>query len=143
MKRILVCCTAVLAAGLLGGCTAGAPAGSSSAPEREEPAASTAETAAVVYHGESTDTPEETLAQTLEAEDPVLCPDCGEVLQGVLVSSEELPVEEQPCRSMVNGTDAVYKLSLTYDWQCAACGYTDPGQTVEGTRAMVCHGWTS
>ena len=142
MKRILVCCTAVLAAGLLGGCTAGAPAGSSSAPEREEPAASTAETA-VVYHGEPTDTPEETLAQTLEAEDPVLCPDCGEVLQGVLVSSEELPVEEQPCRSMVNGTDAVYKLSLTYDWQCAACGYTDPGQTVEGTRAMVCHGWTS
>lgn len=89
------------------------------------------------------DTPEETLAQTLEAEDPVLCPDCGEVLQGVLESSEELPVEEQPCRSMVNGTDAVYKLSLTYDWQCAACGYTDPGQTVEGTRAMVCHGWTS
>ena len=142
MKTILVCCTAVLAAGLLGGCTAGAPAGSSSVPEREEPAASTAETA-VVYHGEPTDTPEETLAQTLEAEDPVLCPDCGEVLQGVLVSSEELPVEEQPCRSMVNGTDAVYKLSLTYDWQCAACGYTDPGQTVEGTRAMVCHGWTS
>ena len=97
----------------------------------------------MVYHGEPTDTPEETLAQTLEAEDPVLCPDCGEVLQGVLVSSEELPVEEQPCRSMVNGTDAVYKLSLTYDWQCAACGYTDPGQTVEGIRAMVCHGWTS
>lgn len=99
----------------------------------------------ILYHGGEPRTPEETLAQTLTdtgAEVP-LCPDCAAELRAVLTDSEELPAEEQDCLSMVQGTDAVYKLSLRYEWKCDACGYADAGHTVEGTKAVVCHGWTS
>lgn len=115
----------------------------------EQPAKTqeTAEDAAreVLYHGGEPKTPEETLAQTLVdtgVETP-LCPNCATELVAVLNASEELPVQEQDCLSMIQGSDAIYKLSLNYEWQCNSCGYVDGGHTVEGVKAVVCHGWTS
>lgn len=98
----------------------------------------------VLYHGGAPKTPEETLAQTLAdagTETP-LCPDCATELSAVLTDSEELRVQQQDCQSMLQGTDAIYKLSLTYEWTCPTCGYVDSGHTVEGTSGVVCHGWT-
>lgn len=99
----------------------------------------------VLYHGGEPKTPEEALAQALtdaDVEVP-LCQNCATELTAVLTGSEELPVQQQDCISMVQGTDAVYKLSLEYEWKCSSCGYEDLGHTVEGTKAVVCHGWTS
>ena len=117
--------------------------------EVQEPAAvqETAEEAVqeVLYHGGEPRTPEAALAQSLadvSMEIP-LCPDCGAELSAILTDSQELPAEEQKCLSMIQGTDAVYKLSLTYEWKCPSCGYADSEHTVEGTKAVVCHGWTS
>lgn len=97
----------------------------------------------VLYHGREEKTPEEALAKALAytgAEAP-LCPNCAAELCAALTGSEELPVQSRSCLSMVHGTDEVYKFSLTYEWACPACGYTDPGYTTEGIKLAICHGW--
>ena len=67
----------------------------------------------------------------------------SEKMGATLIDSEELPVKERDCISMAQGSDAVYNLSISYDWQCETCGYCDSGHTIEGNRVIVCHGWTS
>ena len=94
----------------------------------------------VLYHGGEPRTPEEVLAQALAdtGTQAPACPDCGEAMHAVLAASEELPAQERACVSMAQGSDAVYDLSITYDWVCPACGHT-----IEGNRVIICHGWTS
>lgn len=98
---------------------------------------------AALYHGGAERTPEEVLARALEEAVSPVCPDCGAVTAAELTVSEELPVQQRDCIAMAQGTDAVYDLSLTYDWVCPACGYRDAGHTVTGNRVIVCHGWMS
>ena len=104
---------------------------------------STARDPAALYHGGAARTPEEALARALEDAVPPACPDCGGATAAELTASEELPVRQRDCTAMAQGTDAVYDLSLTYDWVCPACGRRDAGHTVTGNRVIVCHGWTS
>lgn len=111
------------------------------APTTQETAAETTEQ--VQYHGGAPRTPEETLTQALTDVETPVCPECGEKMGATLIDSEELPVKERDCISMAQGSDAVYNLSISYDWQCETCGYCDSGHTIEGNRVIVCHGWTS
>lgn len=99
----------------------------------------------VLYHGGEPRTPEEVLAQALAdtGTQAPACPDCGEAMHAVLAAGEELPAKERACVSMAQGSDAVYDLSITYDWTCEACGACDAGHTIEGNRVIICHGWTS
>lgn len=113
------------------------------APTTQETASESETTEQVLYHGGEPRTPEETLAQALTDVETPVCPECGEKMRAVLVASEELPVKERACISMAQGSDAVYDLSITYDWKCEPCGYCDSGHTVEGNRVTICHGWTS
>lgn len=112
-------------------------------PTVQETASESETTEQVLYHGGEPRTPEETLAQALTDVEAPVCPECGEKMGATLIDSEELPVKERDCISMAQGSDAVYNLSISYDWQCETCGYCDSGHTIEGNRVIVCHGWTS
>lgn len=141
MQYVTTLLAALLAAGLAG-CGAqmpASPAAETTAPVTEEAPA----TEAALYHGGAARTPEEALARALEDAVPPACPDCGAATAAELTASEELPVRQRDCTAMAQGTDAVYDLSLTYDWVCPACGRRDAGHTVTGNRVIVCHGWTS
>lgn len=138
LQRLLCAGLALALAGCGAQTPASPPAGTTAAAAEEVPAAEE-----VLYHGGAARTPEETLAQALTEPEPPLCPVCGAAMEAELTASEALPVREQSCLSMAQGTDAVYDLALTYDWTCAACGHNDPGHTVQGTRVIICHGWTA
>lgn len=64
-------------------------------------------------------------------------------MRATLTNSEKLPVQEQSCLSMAQGTDGVYNFLLSYEWKCPSCGYTEGAYTSEGTYAIICHGWNS
>lgn len=143
MKHGTALLAALLAAGLAG-CGAAPQAPASTAPASETTVAETsAQNPDALYHGGAARTPEEALARALEDAVPPACPDCGAATAAELTASEELPVRQRDCTAMAQGTDAVYDLSLTYDWVCPACGQRDAGHTVTGNRVIVCHGWTS
>lgn len=72
-----------------------------------------------------------------------VCPTCKAEMRATLTNSEKLPVQEQSCLSMAQGTDGVYNFLLSYEWKCPSCGYTEGAYTSEGTYAIICHGWNS
>ena len=99
----------------------------------------------VLYHGGNPLTPEDTLSKVLieTSEKVPVCPTCKAEMRATLTNSEKLPVQEQSCLSMAQGTDGVYKFLLSYEWKCPSCGYTEGAYTSEGTYAIICHGWNS
>lgn len=99
----------------------------------------------VLYHGGNPLTPEDTLSKVLieTSEKVPVCPTCKAEMRATLTNSEKLPVQEQSCLSMAQGTDGVYNFLLSYEWKCPSCGYTEGAYTSEGTYAIICHGWNS
>ena len=88
----------------------------------------------VLYHGGNPLTPEDTLSKVLieTSEKVPVCPTCKAEMRATLTNSEKLPVQEQSCLSMAQGTDGVYNFLLSYEWKCPSCGYTEGAYTSEG-----------
>ena len=97
-----------------------------------------------IFSGLNEDLEEKPLEVLIETSEKVpVCPTCKAEMRATLTNSEKLPVQEQSCLSMAQGTDGVYNFLLSYEWKCPSCGYTEGAYTSEGTYAIICHGWNS